>query len=153
MANTRMNGDLEELWYHWLDRVDYLHEDPYGYIRAMFDRYNLPYPKYLNKQKDTSQSHANKQANVIVSKSNEPVEDLEKRRITTYTEKGSKYITEKSEDNSDVTLQKNTLSDKGKDGKSKILSWFFGRNKDHSQKAKNAPVGKKKSKKMRKYNS
>ena len=54
MTNTRMNGDLEELWYRWLDRIDYLHTDPYGYLRDMYDRYGLQYPSCLSKLTDKS---------------------------------------------------------------------------------------------------
>ena len=47
MTNTSLNGDLEDRWYQWLERIDYLHTDPYGYIRKMYDRYHLPYPSYI----------------------------------------------------------------------------------------------------------
>ncbi|XP_045176852.2 uncharacterized protein LOC123537262 [Mercenaria mercenaria] len=46
LTNTHLNGNLEKTWRLWLERVLYLREDPYGYIRAQYDEYNIPYPDY-----------------------------------------------------------------------------------------------------------
>lgn len=46
LTNTHINGDLEQTWELWLDRVLYLREDPDGYIKEQCDRYNMPYPDY-----------------------------------------------------------------------------------------------------------
>lgn len=50
LTNTRLNGDLEDTWVRWIERVVYLKEDPYGCIRAQFDEYHIPYPEYYVKR-------------------------------------------------------------------------------------------------------
>ncbi|XP_052257294.1 uncharacterized protein LOC127862260 isoform X2 [Dreissena polymorpha] len=47
LTNTRFNDDLENTWAKWVERAVYLKDDPYGYVRAQFDLFNIPYPYYL----------------------------------------------------------------------------------------------------------
>ena len=91
MTNTPLNGDLEDRWYQWLDRVDYLHTDPYGYIRKVFDRYQLPYPSYLREIEEVVDEEAvgvtvNTVAGVVTNR-----DDFKKRKSKT-KRKGSRYI-------------------------------------------------------------
>ncbi|WAR03484.1 hypothetical protein MAR_010042, partial [Mya arenaria] len=50
MTTTCFNGNLEETWARWVERVDYIFADPYRYIRAQFDAVCLPYPEYYLEQ-------------------------------------------------------------------------------------------------------
>ncbi|XP_060599462.1 uncharacterized protein LOC132753066 [Ruditapes philippinarum] len=46
LTNTHINGDIEQTWKAWLERILYLKEDPDGYIRAQCEQYEIPYPDY-----------------------------------------------------------------------------------------------------------
>ena len=90
MTNTTANGDLDDLWYQWLERIDYLHTDPYGFIRHMLDHYRLPYPSYLRNIEEKSDE------DVLVSDHGIKValtnRDNDYKQRVTKKRKGSKYV-------------------------------------------------------------
>ena len=111
-----MNGDLEELWYRWLERIEYLHEDPYGYLRALYDRYKLPYPSYLRTTRDDTvenlivSSKDVKSSKLALRSIQEVSEETKIQNVFSGTRRGGKYAKENLEDvneNQEKTLNKN----------------------------------------------
>ncbi|XP_069132807.1 uncharacterized protein [Argopecten irradians] len=37
---SNIGGNMKKIWHTWMDRVKYIHDDPYGYVKQLYNQWN-----------------------------------------------------------------------------------------------------------------